>query len=183
MRAGDQASRERGLIYMPSTLNQTPAMPGIRGITLVLYWGSLVLGFVLPWIMTVTTDVLHRQRSLAQASAKFIDDFHVRLFAPGDGTLFLALLGMAPFMVYAVFTLLHLGKAPRLGTQMAWRRLLGVVCAIIAMTAVSIWGHFTILTARGSTAGIGFIFLPFYTLFAMLPGYGFGRLLARRWIR
>jgi hypothetical protein len=168
---------------MPTTPSPTPAIPNIRGITLALYWGSLALGFMLPWVMTITADVFHRQRSLAEASTKLFADIHVRLFAPSDGTLFLALLSMAPFVVYAVFTLLHLGKGPRLGTLVTHRRLIGVLCAAIAMIVVSVWGHYSILTARGSTAGIGFIFLPFYVLFAMLLGYGLGRLLARRWLR
>lgn len=168
---------------MTATPDSILAPPKIRGITLILYWGSLTLGFVLPWIMTVAADVFHRQRSLAEAGAKLFDAFHVRLFAPGDGTLFLALLSMVPFVIYAVFTLLHLRKGPRLGALITRRRLVSVVCAAMTMIAISVWGHYSILTARGSTAGIGFIFLPFYVLFAMLPGYGLGRLLARRWIR
>src|SRR3970282_2137367 len=157
----------------------TTAAPKVRRITLALYWGSLVLGFVLPWIMMVAADAFRRQVSLAKASARFMDAFHIRLFAPGESILFSALLGLAPFAVYAVFTLLHLGRSPRLGAAVVRRRLLGVGFAAVAMIAVSVWAHFAILTARGSTAAIGFIFLPFYTVIAMALGYGLGRLVAR----
>jgi hypothetical protein len=58
-----------------------------------------------------------------------------------------------------------------------------LLLAAAAMIAVSIWGHYAILTARGSTAGIGFLFLPIYLLIAMPLGYGLGRLIAHRWIR
>lgn len=160
------------------TARNIPSPTG-RAVTLVFYWGSLVIGFLLPWVTTVAVDIGHRHRPVAEAVASFFSGFWLRLFAPGEGLLWLALLGAAPFAVFAVFTLLHLGTAWRHGLDVARRRIVGVAFAFAAMLAISIWGHVSIMTARGSTAGIGFLFLPIYTLFALPVGYGLGRLVAR----
>ena len=142
-----------------------------RGLTLVLYWGSLVIGFLLPWAMLIWAEVWHRQQTLVA----FSDGIYLRIFGPESGLLWLSLLGAAPFAVYAMFTLFHLGTAPRHGDDIARRRRLALLLTLAAMIAASVWGHYSILTARGSTAGIGFLFLPFYVSAAMLAGYGVGR--------
>lgn len=156
-----------------------PAPAGTRALTLVLYWGSLVVGALLPWVLQITLDVSRRRHTLES----FFDGLYVRLFGPDSGLLFLSLLGLAPFAVYAVFALIHLGTAPRHGALVTRRRRLALLVAAAAMLGMSIWGHLAILTARGSTAGIGFLFLPFYVLIAMLVAFGLGRWIAGRWIR
>ncbi len=149
--------------------------PRIRGLTLVLYWFSITLGFLLPWVMQIAVDVWHRQQSVAA----FFDGLYLRVFGPESGQLWLSLLSAAPFVIYAVFALLHLGTAPRRGADVTRRRRLALMLALATMIAVSVWGHYAILTARGSTAGVGFLFLPFYVGFAMAVGYGAGRGMAR----
>lgn len=154
----------------------TPAdAPRTRGLTLVLYWGSLAIGFLLPWVMQITVEVWYRQRP----AAAFFDGLYLRVFGSESGLLWLSLLCAAPFFIYAVFALLHLGTAPRRGGDVTRRRRFALVLALATMFAVSVWGHYAILTARGSTAGIGFLFLPFYVGFAMAVGYGAGRWIAR----
>lgn len=160
----------------------TPSEPvpaNTRALTLALYWGSLAVGVALPWVMQISVEVSRRKQTLDA----FFDGLYVRLFGPDGGLLFLSLLGAAPFAVYAVFALIHLGTAPRHGALVTRRRRFALFTAAAAMLGVSIWGHLAILTARGSTAGIGFLFLPFYVLIAMLVGYGLGRWIAGRWIR
>jgi hypothetical protein len=149
----------------------SPGTPGTRGLTLALYWGSLALGLLLPWAIQIWVEVVNHHRPLMA----FFDGLYLRLFGPETGLLLLSLLGVAPFLVYAVFALLHLGTAPRQGGLVVRRRRLALLVSLAAMLAVTTWGHYSILTARGSTASIGFIFLPFYVLLAMPLGYGIGR--------
>jgi hypothetical protein len=148
----------------------------VRGLTLFLYWGSLAVGVLLPFMMQVGVEIIRRKTTLAD----YFDGFYVRLFGPGDGLLALTLLGAAPFAVYAIFALFHLGMAPRHGALIVRRRRLALLLALAATVTMSTWGHYAILTAKGSTAGIGFIFLPFYALFALAAAYVLGRLIARR---
>ena len=115
--------------------------------------------------------------------AGFFDGYFVRLFSPEDSDLFLILLGALPFAAFAVLALLHLGTASQKGALAFRRRRFALVLTFATMVAVSIWGHVAILTAKGSTAGIGFLFLPFYVGLAGIAAYGFGRLLGRWRIR
>lgn len=160
-----------------------PATPGesprTRGLALLLYWGGLALGVLVPLGMQGGVEVWRRKTTLAA----YLDGFYVRLFAPADGLLALTLLGAAPFAVYAIFALIHLGTAPGHGAPVARRRGFGLLLALATMVAVSVWGHLAILTAKGSTAGIGFLFLPFYVLFALPVAYGIGRWVARRLVQ
>jgi hypothetical protein len=152
-----------------------PDVPRTRGLTLTLYWSSVITGFLLPWIMQCWVETWHRKQPLAA----FFDGLYLRLFGPESGLLWLSLLGAAPFVIYAVFALIHLGTAPRQGKTVTQRRRMALLLTLAAMILVSVWGHYSILTARGSTAGIGFIFLPFYVLIAMPVAYGIGRGMAR----
>lgn len=158
----------------------SPAAPGdaprTRRLTLFLYWGSLAVGVLLPLGMQVGIEIWRRKTPLTV----YFEGVYVRLFMPGDGLLALTLLGAAPFAIHAIFALIHLGTAPRRGALVARRRGFALLLAFAAMVAVSAWGHHAILTAKGSTAGIGFIFLPFYVLFALPVAYGIGRWIARR---
>lgn len=164
----------------PSMPPATPGeSPGTRRLTLFLYWGSLALGVLVPLGMQVGIEVWRRKTTLTA----HLDGLYVRLFAPGDGLLALTLLGAAPFVVYATFALIHLGTAPRHGAAVVRCRRFGLLLALPAMVAVSVWGHLAILTAKGSTAGIGFLFLPFYVLFALPVAYGIGRWVARRLVQ
>jgi hypothetical protein len=156
-----------------------PEAPRTRGLTLLLYWGSLTMGFLLPWVMQFAVDVGHRGR----AAGEFFDGLAVRLFGPESGLLLLSLLSAAPFVIYAVVTLLHLGTALRHGATVTRRRRFALLLALAAMLTVSMWGHYAILTARGSTAGIGFIFLPFTVTLATWLAYAIGRGIGRHWYR
>ncbi len=155
----------------------------MRTTTLILYWGALVTGMVLPSVMKIITDTGHRHQPLSRVLREFVDGFWLRLFAPGDGLIFISLYSAVPFALFAIFALFHLGLANRRGGLIARRRRAALLVSGAAMVIVSVWGHYTILTAKGSTAGIGLIFLPFFVLLATLIGYGLGRLLARSGIR
>lgn len=163
---------------------QIPApVSGQRVTTAILYWGLLVTGVLLPWITQIAADAGHRGKPLMPVLAEFCDGFWLRLFAPGDGRLFMSLLGALPFALYALFVLFHLGRAYHRGEIIARRRRLALIIGAAAMVMISAWGHYGILTAKGSTAGIGLIFLPFHVLIAALIGYGLGRLAAGKLLR
>ena len=137
-------------------------------VTLGIYWGGLVLGLVLPWLL----DLGFHGPGLRQ-----------RLFAPGENVFLIGVLNAAPFTVYAVFALLHLGTADRRAAGIAWRRLGGVAGAGLAVLGTSLWLHLAILTSRSSTAAIGYLFLPVGVLMALPLGYAGGRLAAAFWPR
>lgn len=164
---------------MTNTPQSSPPAAGMRVQTLVLYWGALVTGLILPSIMKIITDTGHRHQPLSRVLIEYVDGFWLRLFAPGDGLIFISLYGSLPFAMFAIFTLFHLGLANRRGELIARRRWVALLASGVAMMIVSVWGQYSILTAKGSTAAIGFIFLPFYVLIAALAGYGLGRLIGR----
>ncbi len=168
---------------MTDTPQTSPPVTGTRALTLALYWGALVTGLVLPSIMKIVADTGHRHQPLSRVLREFVDGFWLRLFAPGDGLIFISLYSALPFALFAIFALFHLGLANRRGELIARRRRAALLVSGAAMVIVSVWGHYAILTAKGSTAGIGLIFLPFYVLFAAMIGYGLGRLVARYGVR
>lgn len=147
----------------------------LNTVTVLIFWGSIILGVVLPWAVFIVT---HRHND-----PRVLETFWRDLLGPDPWMLLAGVFNGIPFLVYAVFALLHLGKAAGHGAAVAWRRLSGVLTAGAAMTAISLWGNIAILTSRSSTASIGFLFLPIYLLLALAAGYGLGRLLARFWVR
>ena len=154
--------------------------PRTRALTLALYWGSLASGLLLPLLIQFLVEMRRQGGTFAQTFEASFDAFFLRLFAPGDGTLFVSLIGAAPFAVYAVFTLFHLGTAPRHGSRVVRRRRFAVLASFVSMLAVSAWGLHAIASSSSSTAALGYLVLPAYVLVAMLLGYGFGALLALR---
>jgi hypothetical protein len=139
--------------------------------TLLLYWGSIATGTLLPLAMELGVAMARRGQTLAQ----FFDGFFVRLFAPQESVVMLTVLGGAPFLLFGVLALIHLGTADRVSTELGARRQFSLQLTYVAMLALSVWGHYSIMTARGSTAGLGFLFLPFVVAATGLAAYGLGR--------
>ncbi len=136
-----------------------------------LYWGSMATGALLPLAVDLVVATTRR----AQTPAQYLEGFYLRLFAPQESVLMLALLGGAPFLLFGVFALIHLGTADRRGEALAVRRQFALQLAFATMVGLSAWGHYSIMTARGSTAALGFLFLPFYVLATGLVAYAAGR--------
>jgi hypothetical protein len=148
---------------------------GTRGWALGLYWGGIATGVLLPVAMEMAMEVGRQTRTLAQA----IDGFYVRLFAPQEGVLMLTVLGGIPFLAFAIVALIQLGTAECRGHELAVRRRLGLQLAYLAMVALSIAGHHAIMNSRGSTAGLGFLFLPFFVVAAGVAAYALVRAIMR----
>ncbi len=147
----------------------------LRRRTLQLYWGSIATGALLPMVVDLVVAATRR----GQMPAQYFEGFYLRLFAPQEGVMMLTLLGGAPFLLFGIFALIHLGTAHRRGEALASRRRFALQLAFAAMLALSIWGHYSIMTARGSTAALGFLFLPFFVLAAGIVAYAAGRLFKR----
>ncbi len=143
----------------------------LRRRTLQLYWGSIATGALLPLVVDLVVAATRR----GQMPAQYFEGFYLRLFAPQESVLMLTLLGGAPFLLFGVFALIHLGTTHRHGETLASRRRFALQLAFAAMVALSTWGHYSIMTARGSTAALGFLFLPFYVLATGVVAYAAGR--------
>lgn len=151
--------------------NETRQSGPLDGSAVALFWGSVLAGLLSPAV----SMLLAGRRTMAEV----IGDFWQSFTGAEPGLVIMTALHAAPFAAFAVFCLLHLGKAPAGDSSLAARRLGGALAAALLMVAVSLWGNISIFALRSSTAAIGFIFLPFYVLFAGALGYGLGRLIAR----
>ncbi|MFO0765559.1 MAG: hypothetical protein U0231_01935 [Nitrospiraceae bacterium] len=90
---------------------------------------------------------------------------------------------MAPFLLWAVWMLLHLGHAPLADPLTIRRRACGLALAALSMTGLSLWTHTSVLLYPDAQGALAYLFLPVMLLVASGVGYGAGRILARRLIR
>ena len=101
----------------------------------------------------------------------------LHFFAPGYEYFLVGVLSAGPFVICAVFLLLHLGLNDRLRPAQFSRRLAGVLGSLILMFGVSFWTHLSALMYPDAQGALVYFFLP-YVLFVLLPlGYGLGRLI------
>lgn len=147
----------------------------VDAIALLLYWGSLALGFALPWGLHLAVH--------GAGPGGPLTTIRRLLFAPGDNLFLIGVLNAIPFAAYGVFALLHLGTADRRPAAVAVRRLGGTVGAGLAALATSAGVQLSIMTSRSSTAAIGYLFLPFEVLISLAVGYVVGWLVATLWTR
>jgi hypothetical protein len=138
-----------------------------------LFWGSLLTGLTLPWLLHILVQVFSRSRSSSQA----FGDLSMNLFAPGYNYFLIGAWNGSAYVVYAVIVLFAVGRAHVRGPQVALRRLTGAQLALVAMLAVNAWADISIMTSRSSTAAIGYLFVPATTLVAAGLGCVVGRLM------
>lgn len=110
-------------------------------VAVLLFWTSAITGIVLPWVVFIMTQGNQSQVRLWR-----------ELWGPQPGLLRAGVVNAGPFLVYAVFALIHLGKVAPLGAATAYRRLIAVMVAGCVMTAVSLWINIALWTSRSSTA-------------------------------
>jgi hypothetical protein len=107
-----------------------------RRLAVQYYWGGIATGVMLPTLMEAVVTVARRSRTLGQV----FDGFYVRLFAPQESILMLTVLGGAPFLLFGIFALIHLGTADRHGTELAARRHFALQMTYVAMVALAARG-------------------------------------------
>ncbi len=124
--------------------------------TLLVYWGCILLGMAIPPTASIAVDTLKHGQSISQA----VHQWHIHLFAPGYNLFLIAMLNAIPFILLAVFALLHLGWAgpDRTGLR---RRMSGVVVAAIAAVGLSLWTHVMTLWHPDAQGALAYVFLPF----------------------
>ena len=147
-----------------------------RRITLV-FWTAVVLGFGLPAGVAIVAD--SRNGSVVMAASHWAGN----LFEPGYNEFALSALHAAPYVLAAVFALFHLAHGWKQGELRFRSRLAGIFGAILAGAVFSTATLWAIRTSRSSTAAIGYLFLPFEVVPAILIGYALGRLAALRLYR
>jgi hypothetical protein len=132
-------------------------------LTLLVYWSYILLGLSIPGLSTIVVDVLKHGQSLGQA----FHQWRIHLFAPGYNLFLIAAMNSVPFVLLAVFALLHLGLA---GPDPAGliRRKWGVLIAGLTAVGLSVWTHVMTLWYPDAQGALAYVFLPF-VLAAVIP--------------
>lgn len=140
-------------------------------LTLALYWGSILFGLTAPWLSNIAVDMAKHHQSVGQA----FHQLRLHLFAPGYNLFLVALLNAVPFVLFAVFTLLHLGLLPPGQCRLARRRAAGVLTTLLLGIGLSAWTQVMTLWHPDAQSALAYFFLPF-VLSALMPvGYALGR--------
>ena len=141
-------------------------------LTVTLYWGCIVFGLTLPGIIMIAHDAVRRHGAWAEA----FQDFRLHLFAPGYNFFLIGVLSAFPFVLLAVFILLHLGTAATREPAIVTRRLAGVIGAIVVAAGLSTWAHLATVLHPDAQGALVYFFLPIYLLGLIPIGYAGGRL-------
>ena len=151
----------------------------LTAFTLVVYWGCILLGLTLPLLATVGVDMVKDHQSFGQA----IHQLRLHLFAPGYNLFLVAVMNAVPFILFAVFTLFHLGLAPAQGQRLAGRRSAGILAATLGLVGLSAWTHVMTLWYPDAQGALAYFFLPFWQVLLMPLSYAGGRLVGALLIR
>jgi hypothetical protein len=139
--------------------------------TLMVYWGCILLGLGIPWIAMIAVDIAKHDQSFAQATHQL----QLHLFAPGYNLFLIALFNAVPFVLFAAFSLFHMGLAPSQDRRLCGRRGAGVVAATIGLVGLSAWTHVMTLWYPDAQGALAYLFLPVLLLGLMPIGYALGR--------
>jgi len=137
------------------------------------------LGLTIPWIAVILVDLLKHRQSIGQA----LHQWRLHLFAPGYNLFLVGLLNAIPFVLLALFLLLHVGLTSTQSLSLARRRMMGMATAALGAIGLSAWAQFSTLWFPDAQGALVYIFLPI-GLTGLLPvGYAVGRALGRLLIR
>ncbi|TAJ10413.1 MAG: hypothetical protein EPO61_02955 [Nitrospirae bacterium] len=149
--------------------------PDLTKLTLTLYWGNILLGLTLPWVVRIAHEVYTNHVSVISAS----QSLRRQLFAPGYNLFLVGAMNAVPFVIFALFVLLHLGRAHLCEPPTIPRRIGGVLGGAATLLGVSLWAHIGTVAYPDAQGALVYFFLPFYLL-ALIPlGYAVGRRLGR----
>lgn len=147
--------------------------------TVMLYWACIGLGLTIPWIAVILVDLLKHHQSIGQA----LHQWRLHLFAPGYNLFLVGLLNAIPFVLLALFLLLHLGLTSSRSLLLVKQRMAGVAAAVLGAIGLSAWVHMATLWFPDAQGALVYIFLPI-GLTGLLPvGYAIGRVLGRLLVR
>jgi len=146
---------------------------------LIVYWGCILLGLTLPLLATAGVDMVKHHQSFEQA----FHQLRLHLFAPGYNLFLIAVMNAVPFILFAVFSLLHLGLAPAQNQQLNGRRRAGILMATLGLLGLGIWTHVMTLWYPDAQGALAYLFLPFWQILLMPLAYAGGRLLGLLLIR
>jgi hypothetical protein len=154
-------------------MTDNPSSTSQTGFMVSLFWGSILFSLTMPWGLLALFEISAHRRSLGEA----LRHLSLHFFAPGYYYFLVGLLSAAPFVVWAVFLLFHLGWNGPLEPAQRSRRMAGVLGSLILMLGVSFWTHLSALMYPDAQGALVYFFLP-YILIVLLPlGYGAGRLI------
>jgi HEAT repeats len=153
------------------SMTTSPPSHRLTTFTLLIYWGCILLGLGIPWLATVAVDVLKHGQSLDQAWHQL----RLHLFAPGYNLFLIGLMNAAPFLLFAVFALFHLGLAPPQDRRVCGRRGAGLLVTALGLVGLCAWTHVMTLWFPDAQGALAYFFLPFVLLGFMPVGYAVGR--------
>lgn len=151
--------------------------PDLTRLTLTLYWGSIVLGLTLPWIVRIAHEVYAGHAPWMDA----LQSLNRQLFAPGYNLFLVGAMNAAPFAIFALFVLFHLGRAHLCEPPMIPRRIGGALGGATVLLGVSLWAHIGTVVYPDAQGALVYFFLPFYLSILIPLGYAVGRRLGRGW--
>jgi len=149
--------------------------PDLTKLTLTLYWGNILLGLTLPWAVRIAHEAYQSHASVWGA----LQNVHRQLFAPGYNLFLVGAMNAAPFAIFAVFVLFHLGRAHLCEPQTIPRRIGGVLGGVTVLLGVSLWAHIGTVVYPDAQGALVYFFLPFYLLILIPLGYAVGRWIGR----
>lgn len=147
--------------------------------TLSVYWGCIILGLALPLLATACVDMVKHGQSVGQA----LHQLRLHLFAPGYNLFLIAVINAVPFILFAVFTLFHLGLVPSQDQRLVGRRKAGILMATLVLLGLGTWTHAMTLWYPDAQGALAYVFLPFVQLLVTPIGYAVGRLLGYLLVR
>jgi hypothetical protein len=154
-------------------MTDNPSPTSQTGFMVSLFWGSILFSLTMPWGLLTLFEISAHRRTVGGS----FRHLSLHFFAPGYHYFLIGLLSAAPFVVWAVFLLFHLGWNDRLEPAQRSRRMAGILGSLILMLGVSFWTHLSALMYPDAQGALVYFLLP-YILIVLLPlGYGAGRLI------
>ncbi|MBM4133581.1 MAG: hypothetical protein FJ245_07420 [Nitrospira sp.] len=149
--------------------------PVLTKLTLTLYWGSIFLGLTLPWVVRIAHEVYASHVPWIEA----MRSLNRQLFAPGYNLFLVGAMNAAPFAIFALFILFHLGRAHLCEPATVTRRIGGALGGTAVLLGVSLWAHIGTVVYPDAQGALLYFFLPFYLLLLTPLGYVMGHIVGR----
>ncbi len=137
------------------------------------FWGLIVLGLVLPWIIRIGVEIFYHPERTVSALVKF----PALLFAKGHNLFLLGVLNVIPVIIFLLLTRWRYRIGQAEDPAAFFPHKIGIIAAGVVVFGVGllinliVWMDVFRPAGGSSTAVIAFVFMPFYTLALMPVGY------------